>query len=119
MPDGNLLGAALLLVVAAALFFWIFRDARARDAYPVLWVAAIFAATFLIHPGFLPAGLLVYLLARPKGRLDRCPHCGAPHLHWLARCPKCSGPLKKDCHHCGADVPYSAVECTQCGRHLG
>lgn len=114
MTSGELLGAAQL-VIAAALFFWMYRDARARDAHPILWIVAIFAASFLIHRVFLLVGTAVYLIARPKGRLERCPHCRAPYLDWLARCPKCRGPVMKDCHRCGAAIPYVATACPECG----
>lgn len=110
---------AVLLIGAAFVLYWIFRDARARDANPWLWVVALLAVGWMIHPLLLPVGVGVYLISRPKGPLKRCPHCSGPYLHWLAQCPKCGGPLKKDCHRCREAVDYEALRCPQCGAPLG
>lgn len=119
MPSANVT-LGVVLVLTALVLFWVFRDARARDANPSLWVVGLaLGVLFVPVPSvFLAAGLIVYLFVRPKGKLKRCPHCGAPHLHWLAQCPKCEGPLKKDCHRCMAAVPYEAERCPECGAPL-
>lgn len=107
------MGATIFVV--ALILIWMYRDARARDANPTLWVASLALVALFIRVILVPVGLVIYLFVRPKGRLDRCPHCGAKHLHWLAECPKCEGRLKKDCHRCHAAIPYAAERCPECG----
>lgn len=94
---------------------WMFRDARARDAQPVLWFAALALGALFVHVYIPVLGALVYLIFRPRGRVDRCPHCGSGYIHYLAHCPKCEGPVKKECMRCRAMVPYTAGTCPECG----
>lgn len=107
-------GIATLIVTALVLFF-VYRDAKARDSNPILWAICLFAIAFFIHIHLAWAGGVLYWFIRPKGRLDRCPHCDRAYLYWLSTCPWCSGPLKKDCHRCHAAIPYGAVTCPECG----
>lgn len=112
-PSDLIMGATAFVV--ALILFWIYRDARARDANPTLWVASLAFFALFVHVFLVPLGLVVYLFVRPKGQIARCPHCWAPCLDWLAECPKCEGPLKRDCHRCHAAVPIASERCPECG----
>lgn len=105
------------LKVASGVFVlvWLFRDARARDANAILWTTALAFGALFVHWAIPLLGALLYWFVRPKGRLEKCPHCGAGYLYWLAECPKCEGPLRKDCGRCRSSVPYTATTCPECG----
>ena len=108
------------LKVASGVFalVWMYRDARARDANPVLWTTGLALGALFIHWVLPIVGAVVYALFRPKGKLGRCPHCGAGHIEWFAQCPRCEGQLKKDCPHCRESVPYRSTRCPECGGLL-
>lgn len=112
-PNGSTLSAAIILG-AALILYWVYRDARSRDAYPPLWFAALAFSGLFLHALAVPLGALVYLIFRPKGRMLPCPHCGTKRLSTLVQCPKCEGPLKKDCYRCHAAIPYEATQCPEC-----
>ena len=84
---------AIGFLMAAVMGFWVYADARAREASrPVLWGIG----TFLLAIVFLPA----WLIARPR-RLAVRP--SGPR-----RCPCCADPIQPSavaCMHCGRDVP--------------
>ena len=71
-------GAALLIYLCV----WVERDARARGLESSLWWMLL-----VIFTNFL--GLAIYLIARPKGNLIECPHCGKRRLGMGARCLYC------------------------------
>lgn len=74
------------LAVTVFVMVWVFKDAKARgDQNAVLWLVLIFFLSWI--------GLIVYLVARPKGDLTPCSNCQQKKLHALVKCP-----------HCGADV---------------
>jgi len=102
-------------VAVALILLWMYFDARARDAYPTLWVAALALCALFIHVFLVLLGLVIYLIVRPKGAMAHCPSCGAKHLVWLAECPKCESRLLKDCHRCHAAMPVTAERCPECG----
>ena len=105
-------------ISALVILVWMYRDARARDANPILWAAAAALSALFIHWALALIAAGIYLLFRPKGRLLRCPHCRARYIYWLAQCPKCEGPLKKDCPRCHSSVPYAETACPDCGALL-
>jgi hypothetical protein len=51
---------------------------------PVVWMLIVFVTNL--------AGLIIYLLARPRGDLVECPHCHERRLAGLAKCPHCGQP---------------------------
>ena len=64
------------------LWVWVARDAKARGLdNAVIWMVLV------IFTGLL--GLIIYLLARPKGNLVLCPHCGNKRMEASAKCPHC------------------------------
>ena len=74
------------LAITVFVMVWVFKDAKARgDQNAVLWLVLIFFLSWI--------GLIVYIVARPKGDLTPCPNCQQKKLHALVKCP-----------HCGADV---------------
>lgn len=114
MPSPGSPISAVIIVGSALILYWVYRDARARDAYPPLWFAALGFAGLFVHFLAVPLGALIYLIARPKGKLYPCPHCGFPRLATLVECPKCEGRLRKECHRCHASIPIEATECPEC-----
>lgn len=115
MPGERSIISPIIIVGSALILYWVYRDSRARDAYPPFWFAAIGFSGLFIHFLAVPLGALIYIMVRPKGRLMPCPHCGAPRLATLTECPKCEGPLKKECYRCHAAIPVEATECPECG----
>lgn len=97
---------------------WLYQDARARDANPVLWTVALASGALFFHWALPLVGVAIYLFVRPKGPLARCPHCGSGHLEWFTICPKCDGALKRDCPRCHTLSPYDAHGCQECGYNF-
>lgn len=110
----------LAIAVGIIAVFWMFRDARARAFYPILWTVPFALIYFTLHLFSPLAGvvLFLYLIFRPKGKILPCPHCGARHLESLAMCPKCEGPVRRDCPHCQASAHYHDSKCPECGGQL-
>jgi len=81
-------GGLIVLMIAwialvIALLVWVARDAKARGLdSSILWM--------LLVMGFGPIGLVIYLLARPRGDLIPCPNCGNKRLQISVKCPHCS-----------------------------
>lgn len=107
--------SAIIIVGSALILYWVYRDARARDAYPPLWFAALGFSGLFIHFLAVPLGALIYLIVRPKGPMLPCPHCGTSRLATLVECPKCEGRLRKECYRCNTLIPIEATECPECG----
>ena len=94
--------------------FWVYREAKSRDASPQVWaVAVVMGAIFLGQFG-VPLVLILYLILMPKGRLRACPHCGRNYLEILAFCPHCGKPVKKECLRCHENIDIDAKECPHC-----
>jgi uncharacterized membrane protein YhaH (DUF805 family) len=71
-----------VFVINVAILVWVARDAKARGmTSPAGWLILIFFIGIL--------GLIIYVLSRPSGRLERCPHCGNKRLQAMAKCPHC------------------------------
>jgi putative membrane protein insertion efficiency factor len=72
------------LTVKIIIMVWAFKDAKARgDQNAVLWPVLIFFLTPVI-------GLVIYLVARPKGEFSPCGSCHQKRLTTLVKCPHCS-----------------------------
>jgi tryptophan-rich sensory protein len=72
----------LWIVLVIALLVWVARDAKARGLdNSVIWMVLVLITGLL--------GLIIYLLARPKGNLIACPHCGNKRMEASAKCPHC------------------------------
>lgn len=71
----------LVLVLNIALLFWVYKDAEKRGASAGAWLIVVFLFGLL--------GLLLYLIARPKGKLVACPECGKMKPITDAICPHC------------------------------
>ena len=76
-------GFVLALVVAnIAMLVWVTRDARNRGMDgAVLWMLLVFFTG--------PAGLLIYVLSRPRGAVVACPRCGNKKLEASLKCLHC------------------------------
>ena len=114
---------AINLVFAGPVAYWTNRDAKGRDANPILSAAtALIAGLFFLRP-LGPVGalivLIIYLLVRPKGAMRICHHCKKKALDWLAFCPHCKGALKRDCYRCFAAVDVEHEFCPNCRTKLG
>lgn len=76
-------GAILLLNLL--ILVWVVKDAQERGTSAGAWLMIVLIFGFL--------GLLAYLVARPQGKLVRCPNCGR------------NKPIRDQvCPHCGARV---------------
>ena len=79
-------GLIAYLVVKIILMIWCYKDAVARgDSNAIIWPLLIFFLTPMI-------GVIVYLVARPKGEMSPCGSCHRNRMIGLSKCP-----------HCGAD----------------
>ena len=108
------------LAITVPMAYWVYRDAKGRDARPILWTAAIImAGLFFLGPIGAATVLLFYSLFRPKGAMRTCPHCNKRALAWLAFCPHCKGILKRDCYRCFAAVDIENEFCPHCRAKLG
>lgn len=63
------------------LLYWVYKDAEKRGASAGGWLIVVFLFGLL--------GLLIYLIARPKGKLVSCPECGKQKPITDAICPHC------------------------------
>lgn len=72
----------ILIALNIALLVWVARDAKARGMdSAVLWMVLVMFTSVL--------GLIIYLFARPKGNVVRCPNCRNSRLDASVRCPHC------------------------------
>jgi uncharacterized membrane protein YhaH (DUF805 family) len=75
------MGLAILALNIALLVF-VYKDARNRGMdNAVVWLIVVLFFPLL--------GVIVYLLARTKGDLMICPHCGGKRMQVSAKCPHC------------------------------
>lgn len=142
MPTGLNLGSlANLFLYATAFFgaflaalwlslaFWAYRDAGARSHDRL---AQILAAAVVLLLG--PAGLVVYLVLRPRQTLDEayqraleeeallteiedrpvCPGCGAQTQPDWQICPHCHTRLQKACTNCNRLMELPWQVCPYC-----
>jgi putative membrane protein insertion efficiency factor len=77
---------AVIFVVAIVLkvlmIVWVYKDSKARgDQNAVLWIVLLVFTNII--------GLVIYLVARPKGDLFPCPDCHQKKLETVTRCPHC------------------------------
>jgi RNA polymerase subunit RPABC4/transcription elongation factor Spt4 len=124
---------AVLAALLGGLTIWAFRDIRSRTRDILVQILA----TILV--GVVPiAGILVYLMLRPKETLSEgyvraleeesllssienqefCPTCGRrvdADMHW---CPSCHTKLRNACGNCGKAVHLSWDMCPYCGTGL-
>jgi cytochrome bd-type quinol oxidase subunit 2 len=80
-------GTLLFLVVAVivinvAILVWVAKDSKARGMGSSLgWMVLV------LFTGVI--GLIIYLLARPKGEMVLCDNCHNKKLKYLRQCPSC------------------------------
>lgn len=125
---------ALLLVVWLATGIWTYRDARSRSRSAA---TAFLAAAFVL---LVPiAGLVVYLLLRPRETLiemyDRaleqeallqqieeplvCPGCSRRVAETWIVCPDCRTQLRRPCPACGRPLDLRWQICPYCAHEPG
>jgi hypothetical protein len=79
---GTLFMLVVILALDIALLVWVARDAKSRGMdNAVLWMVLVMCTSVV--------GLIIYLLSRPQGTLDVCPHCSNKRLQASAKCPHC------------------------------
>jgi hypothetical protein len=71
----------VLFIIWISIVSWVAGDANKRGTSGTLWGILTFFLGLL--------GLLIYLIARPKGNLVLCGYCGKEKLEKLTRCPHC------------------------------
>jgi RNA polymerase subunit RPABC4/transcription elongation factor Spt4 len=121
---------AFLLAFWISLVVWTFRDARARSRDIFAQMLAVLMAV-----AFGPAGLLLYLLLRPKETLSElyerslseeallqdleeralCPGCKRRIEPDFLFCPECHTRLKKGCPQCSHLLHLKWNLCPYCG----
>jgi putative membrane protein insertion efficiency factor len=85
----GILSGLVYLAVKIFCMIWSFKDAKARgDQNAILWPLMIFFLTPMI-------GMVVYMLARPKGELAPCPSCHQSCLETLSKCPHCNAEISR------------------------
>jgi len=84
---GAIFGVMFLALFYLALFglyiymiIWVAKDAKNRGAEQVLWIILVVFFNWI--------GLIIYLIARPKGNFEFCTNCGKKKLE-SAFCPHC------------------------------
>lgn len=103
--------AALIeyFLLAAALAWWVARDARAYGLTPEPgWALLTFIAG--------PVGWLGYRLRRSV--LRACPQCSRPVHQAYAGCPHCGTQLRPLCSACGRPVQEDWAYCARCTEPL-
>jgi hypothetical protein len=141
MPQPSLASLQSLLLYLTALFgaflvalwvgmiFWTYRDLRTRTTDRLTPVVAALTVAILG-----PAGVVLYLLLRPRVMLEEvyqqaleeealltsieshltCPGCGTrANPEWLL-CPICHTRLRKPCGHCGKTLELNWKVCPYC-----
>jgi hypothetical protein len=71
----------VLFIIWISIVSWVARDANKRGTSGTLWGILTFFLGLI--------GLLIYLIARPKGNFVLCDYCGKEKLEKLTRCPHC------------------------------
>jgi hypothetical protein len=90
----------VLFIVWISIVAWVAGDGKKRGTGGTMWGILAFFTGLL--------GLLVYLIARPKGNLVSCNYCGKDKLETLNQCPHCKNattpaPMKP------ASISYPAI----------
>jgi RNA polymerase subunit RPABC4/transcription elongation factor Spt4 len=126
---GSAFFGAFLAALWLSLAFWSYRDAGARSHDRL---AQILAAAVVLRLG--PAGLVVYLVLRPRQTLDEvyqnaleeeallaeiedrpvCPGCGAQTRPDWQICPHCHTRLQKACASCSRLMELPWQVCPYC-----
>ncbi len=119
-----------LAILWASLLVWTYLDIRSRTSLIVGQFAAV-AGVLL----FNLAGLLVYLMLRPKetlaeayertleeeallaelGQRHSCPDCSRPVNDDFVVCPHCAARLRDPCPACSRPLSHTWVACPYCG----
>ena len=117
------------VVLALAIVFWTYKDARRRIADPIL--IAVSVATALVFPF---VGALIYMVLRPPEYLDdvrereleiramerrlggdqRCPYCRHAVEPSFLVCPHCTNKLKTACRRCKSPLEPDWRVCPYC-----
>ncbi|MFQ5878930.1 MAG: zinc ribbon domain-containing protein [Dehalococcoidia bacterium] len=120
---------AYLALVWLGMVVWTYRDIRDRTRDIFYEVFSLMLVLF-----FNLAGLLVYLLVRPRetlaevyqrgleeeailqdlGDVSACPTCRRAIEPDFIICPSCQTQLKEPCDSCGRPLSYSWVACPYC-----
>jgi hypothetical protein len=75
----------VFVISSIGMLVWVARDSRNRGMESVAsWITPILLTSIV--------AFLVYLLARPQGKLVRCRHCNNRCLENAATCPHCRRP---------------------------
>lgn len=113
----------------AGMVWWTFRDCRERTRDPFMQALAVFLVLF-----FSFAGLIIYLLTRPRMTLAEayartleeeallqeledlkaCPACRRRVEDDFIVCPTCETELKEPCTRCARALSYSWAACPWC-----
>jgi len=103
--------------------YFIHRDAKARQAHPLLWIMGMFmlASVFMFQPIsiiMISVVASLYITFRPQGKLGNCPRCGERYLERFASCPHCGQDTKKECPQCRTMMSWTETKCPRCGARV-
>ena len=132
LPVKIALAAVVIILIMLYLIsiVWVYKDARQRDTFPLLW------AIIAIIP---VAGLVAYCLLRPslttldqdgqdmeldllQRQLDaygECPKCGYPTERDFVICPHCHQQIRNVCTRCGRSLEPDWTACPYCTTPVG
>ena len=117
----------MLIIIWLSLVYWVFRDARLRNAPAPFWAIIVFIFNYV--------GLILYLILRPPEFIDdiverdleirkiellldgsaaKCPACGKDAKEDFLICPYCRKKLKNSCVNCGKPLNLDWKICPYC-----
>ena len=106
------------LVIVLALGYWLYLESKGRDYFWTFWtfipVIILFTPSLIVALPFTIFMVIMYLVLRPKGKLEPCPHCNKKIHEILTICPFCRKSAKKECLQCHEPVPWNAKQCPFC-----
>ena len=90
----TLLLLALYYAIPVLIGIFVYHDAQRRDMKVALWTIIAILTPFLI-------GFLIYMVARSRHKVLKCPTCEAAITGQYVVCQKCGLKLKPACPNCG------------------
>jgi hypothetical protein len=100
----------LFVFLPAALFGYIYGDAKRRYMNAIGWTLLSVFVPYLI-------GVILYFILRDPLPAD-CPDCHSMVPAKFTFCPNCGKPVRPHCPQCGKAVEHAWTNCGFCGTKL-